>query len=167
MFNNQAPNYKQLISHLVCEGTDSYVVEQLIAMFPTPKDLLEANENELTQLKGVGKVRARQIVAALQISRTISLTTEPITIIKSPSDIKQLMTPILADLSKEHFISVFLNTKNKVIGWETISIGTLNGTLVHPREVFRPAIILVEIQILAQRILQSQNDLLRLAIQLE
>ncbi|MNW46170.1 hypothetical protein D3C74_234500 [compost metagenome] len=140
MLHHPSADYKTLVSNLIHESPDSYAVEQLISMFPTPKDLLEANEQELIALKGVGKVKARQIVAALRISRTLSLTSEPISQIKSPKDIYKLMAPAFTDLHKEHFVCLFLNSKNMVLGWETISIGSLNACIVHPREVFRPAI---------------------------
>ncbi|MEF2244238.1 RadC family protein [Paenibacillus sp. IITD108] len=140
MLHHPSADYKTLVSNLIHESPDSYVVEQLISMFPTPKDLLHADESELTTLKGIGKAKARQIVTALRIGRTISLTSEPINQIKSPTDVHKLMAPIFTDLNKEHFVCMFLNTKNMVLGWETIAIGSLNACIVHPREVFRPAI---------------------------
>ncbi|MEK4186379.1 RadC family protein [Paenibacillus sp. FSL L8-0494] len=140
MLNDPSPDYKSLVSNLICESPNGYIVEQLISMYPTPKDLLDASVSELTSLKGIGKVKARQIVSALKIGHIISLTSEPINKIKTPMDIYKLMVPTFTNLNKEHFVCLFLNTKNMVLGWETISIGSLNSCIVHPREVFRPAI---------------------------
>src|SRR5665647_1187816 len=55
-------------------------------------------------------------------------------------DVADLMTEELRYLQKEHFVCLFLNTKNHVIGQETLSMGSLNASIVHPREVFRAAI---------------------------
>jgi DNA repair protein RadC len=51
-----------------------------------------------------------------------------------------LLSEELRYLQKEHFVCLFLNTKNQVIARETLSIGSLNASIVHPREVFREAI---------------------------
>ena len=61
---------------------------------------------------------------------------EPIT---SPADVLPEIRHI-RDLNKEHFVAIFLNARNQVIKTETISIGSLNSSLVHPREVFAPAV---------------------------
>ena len=60
-------------------------------------------------------------------------------VIRSPDDAAELMRD-MRFLDKEHFVCLFLNTKNQVISKETISIGSLNAAIVHPREVFRAAI---------------------------
>ena len=51
-----------------------------------------------------------------------------------------MVMPLLRDEAQEHFMLLLLNTKNQVIDMPTISIGTVNGSLVHPREVFRAAV---------------------------
>ena len=61
---------------------------------------------------------------------------EPIT---SPADVLPEIRHI-RDLNKEHFVAIFLNARNQVIKTDTISIGSLNASLVHPREVFAPAV---------------------------
>ena len=60
--------------------------------------------------------------------------------IRSPQDVSELVMEDLRYLQQEHFVCLFLNTKNAVIGRETLSVGSLNATLVHPRELFRAAI---------------------------
>lgn len=91
-------------------------------------------------IKGIGKVKARQIMSALKLARFLSAPTNISLIIRSPQDAWQLLSPDMAYLQKEHFVCLFLNTKNHVISRETISIGSLNAAIVHPREVFRAAI---------------------------
>ncbi|WP_010279058.1 RadC family protein, partial [Paenibacillus senegalensis] len=70
-------------------------------------------------------------------------------VIRSPEDAAKLVMPELRYLKREHFICLFLDTKNKVIRKETISIGSLNASIVHPREVYREAIRYASAAILA------------------
>lgn len=62
--------------------------------------------------------------------------------LKSPGAITEFVAPIFKQYEdeKERSIAIFLNTRNKVIGYNVVSMGTIQGTIVHPREVFRPAI---------------------------
>jgi DNA repair protein RadC len=61
--------------------------------------------------------------------------------IRSPRDVFDAVRGYLADVDREHFLTLLLNTKNGIVGVNTTSIGTLNSSLVHPREVFKAAII--------------------------
>lgn len=61
--------------------------------------------------------------------------------INSPADAYSLLRTYLAGSDREHFVAVLADTKNKVIGINTVSVGALNTTIVHPREVFKPAIL--------------------------
>jgi DNA repair protein RadC len=133
-------DFKSLLCNFICEKPDSYIVDQILTRFPTPRDLMDASEKELESIKGVGKVGARKLVAALKYGPIISLSTEPTIKVKTPEDVYKLLKPTFLHLKKEHFVAIFLNSKNMVLGWETISIGSLNACIVHPREVFNAAI---------------------------
>jgi DNA repair protein RadC len=61
--------------------------------------------------------------------------------IRSPRDVFDAVREYLADVDREHFLTLLLNSKNGIVGVNTASIGTLNSSLVHPREVFKAAII--------------------------
>ena len=61
--------------------------------------------------------------------------------INSPADAYSLLRTYLDGSDREHFVTVLVDTKNKVIGINTVSVGALNTTIVHPREVFKPAIL--------------------------
>ena len=61
--------------------------------------------------------------------------------VKSPIDAYAILNGYMAGLDRENFVVLMLDTKNKVIGINTVSVGTLSASLVHPREVFKPAII--------------------------
>ena len=95
---------------------------------------------ELMKIKGIGIAKASKLVAAFELSKRVSSGKICEKIVKNPSDIASHYIEKLRDLKKEHFIAVFLDSKNKIIKDEVISIGTLNSSLVHPREVFKEAI---------------------------
>ncbi|HHY14260.1 MAG TPA: DNA repair protein RadC [Thermoanaerobacterales bacterium] len=103
--------------------------------------LLEASNEELSKTKGIGPVKIAQIKAALEIGKRLFpiKETEPNTI-KSPEDVAYLLMNEMRYLDKEHFKAVLLNTKNHVLSIEDISVGNLNASIVHPREVFKTAI---------------------------
>lgn len=131
---------RDLVSESLRESSDSYTIQELCDHFPTTKDLIGASEQQLLSIKGIGKGRARQIIAMLKLAKMLTHP-EPIhDAIKSPQDVYNLLEPELRFEQKEHFICLFLNTKNRLIFKEIISIGSLNTAVVHPREVFNAAI---------------------------
>lgn len=133
-------NLKSLLSQSLREQPDSYMIQRLFEQFPTTTELLDVSEQQLTMIKGIGMSKARQITAMLKLAKALTIPTiEPYTI-RSPKDVYSLLAPELGHLTKEHFVCLFLNSKNHLITREIISIGSLNATIVHPREVFRAAI---------------------------
>lgn len=60
--------------------------------------------------------------------------------INNPENVYAHAIQMIDDFQREHFVAIFLNTKNKIISKEIVSIGSLNANIVHPREVFKPAI---------------------------
>ena len=96
--------------------------------------------SELMKIKGIKLAKASKLIAAFELSKRVSSGKICEKVVKNPSDIAKYYISRLKDLKKEHFIAVFLDSKNKIIKDEVISIGTLNSSLVHPREVFKEAI---------------------------
>ena len=98
--------------------------------------------DSLQKISGIGKDKAATLAAAFELSRRVLsqpkwFSNRKIT---SPQDIAEIFIPILRDDNKEKFIVVCLNSANKIIKHETISIGNLNSSVVHPREIFKVAI---------------------------
>ncbi|MBK8945783.1 MAG: DNA repair protein RadC [Ignavibacteriae bacterium] len=95
-----------------------------------------------TKQNGIGKDKAATLVAAFELSRRIKFNEKWFSQkkIKSPEDLAEIFIPLLKDEIKEKFIVVCLNTSNQIIKFEIISIGNLNSSIVHPREVFKVAI---------------------------
>ena len=98
--------------------------------------------NELTNIKGLGQAKAATVLAALEIGRRIA-SAKPIEKIhlSCPQDVADFLMPRLRYAAKEQFVVILLNSKNKVIGTEVVSEGSLSSSIVHPREVYAPAIL--------------------------
>jgi DNA repair protein RadC len=133
-------NLKSLLSQSLRERQDSYTIQLLFEQFPTTSELLDATEQQLSEIKGIGISKARQVAAMLKLAKALTVPNHEQYIIRSPNDVHSLLTSELTHLTKEHFVCLFLNTKNRLIFKEIISIGSLNAAIVHPREVFRAAI---------------------------
>lgn len=103
--------------------------------------LANSSLNDLISLKGIGKCKAAQILAAVELGKRISGLSESLKPkITSPSDVSRILMEEMRYLEKEYFKILILDTKNQVISIENISVGSLNSSIVHPREVFREAI---------------------------
>lgn len=116
------------------------------------RELIEKNGNlsnlaskslaAITKVSGIGNDKAATLLAAFEISRRVSVQSKWFSDkkITTPQDAADIFIPLLRDEMREHFIVVCLNTSNKIIKYETISIGNLSSSIVHPREVFKAAI---------------------------
>ncbi len=104
--------------------------------------LASKSSYQLTKSGGIGKDKAATLLAAFEISRRILSQSKWFSDqkISSPNDVAEIFIPILKDELKEHFIVVCLNSANKIIKFETVSIGNLNSSVAHPREIFKTAI---------------------------
>ena len=95
---------------------------------------------ELRRVPGLGAARACQILASFEIGRRVFGRVRSVERpIRTPQDALPLVQHY-ARAPKEHFLSILLNTRHLPIGVELVSVGSLNASIVHPREVFRPAI---------------------------
>lgn len=123
------------------ETTVLELASQVLARFNNLRLLVDATIEELSEIKGVGPAKASQVKAALELARRLSnYTGHPRPVIKSPGDAAGLVMQEMRHLDREHFRALLLNTRNQVIADEEVSIGTLNTSTVHPRELFRNAI---------------------------
>lgn len=104
------------------------------------KKLLALSYSEMAKIKGIGPAKATALLAAFEITkRALAVEDNNLPMINSAKDaVAQLQE--LRSAKKEHFIVLYLNARNQLIFKETISVGTLNASLIHPREVFEPAV---------------------------
>jgi DNA repair protein RadC len=94
---------------------------------------------DLLAVKGMGPARAAQLLAAAEIGRRLWPDADPIPLVRGPETIFELTSDIRRS-NREHFLGFYLNSRNQVLRREIISIGSLNASIVHPREVFIPAL---------------------------
>jgi len=103
--------------------------------------LYELSFDELKKVKGIGTAKASQIKAALEIGRRLRTFKDSSALyVKSPGDAADLVMEDMRYLKKECLKVIFLNIKNMVISVKDISIGSLNSSIVHPREIFVEAV---------------------------
>ncbi|WP_235879533.1 RadC family protein [Robertmurraya siralis] len=135
----------ELLAILLRTGTKEESVLQLsnrlLTNFEGLRLLKDATLDEITAIKGIGKAKAIQVLAAVEIGRRISnLSYDDRYIIRSPEDGANYVMNDMRFLAQEHFVCLYLNTKNQVLHKKTIFIGSLNASIVHPREVFKEAL---------------------------
>jgi DNA repair protein RadC len=141
----EALSHAELLAILLRTGTkrESAVLlaSRVLKECGSLRGLVDLSIEELTSIRGIGPAKAVQLRAGIELGRRLARSQQGETLtIRKPSDAANFMMEELRYLKKEHFVCLFLNTKNHVIHRETLSVGTLNASLVHPREVFRAAI---------------------------
>jgi DNA repair protein RadC len=116
--------------------------QRLLSHFDGLKGIAAASLEELSKTRGVGFAKACQIIAAIELARRSDGYWEPDgkRPLKTPEDIVNEVQAKLIDKKKEIFLAVLLDTRNKLIKTEEISVGSLDSSIVHPREVFKAAI---------------------------
>lgn len=105
------------------------------------RELAAAGVADLWRRRGIGPAKAVRLVAAFELGRRAAAEAAERTVIRGPADVAKLLGGTLRDLRQEHLCVVLLSTRNHVLGVETVSVGGLDGTVVHPREVFRTALL--------------------------
>lgn len=104
------------------------------------KKLSECSFEEIKKTKGIGTAKACQVLAAYELGIRSQVEKENPLNFTRASDVFKYLSPRMSCLGKEHFVVLHLNAKNRLVGEETVSIGTLDSSLIHPREVFKSAI---------------------------
>ena len=147
---------------LIKEGSDSLSDEELLAIILSTgtreknaielareilltfsyKELAEIEVNELIKINGIKEAKASKIVASLKFGKRIAkrVMEKEITKIEKSEDIYTYLKDELKDKQNEYFYAILLDSKNVIISKEVITKGTLDRSLVHPREAFKPAI---------------------------
>ncbi len=104
-------------------------------------ELLHADVRELQEVDGIGPAKAATILAAIELGRRVNAARGTmLRKISSPTDAADFLMERLSFLRKEHFVTIHLDTKHQILGEEVVSIGSLNASIVHPREIFKTAL---------------------------
>lgn len=129
---------RTLLAGCLRESANGYVVDALIENYPNISELMNASEKEINSIRGIGIVKAKQLSAILEFARKVYTPDKNRSIIvRSPQDVFDFVRADMEFLQVEHFDVIGLSTKNHVVFKENISIGSLNASIVHPREAFK------------------------------
>lgn len=136
---------RELLALLLGTGTASESVlqlaERVLVAAGGLTGLIHMSLEELQNVRGIGPAKAAVIQAALQLSlRFAEATRGAGPAIRSPKDVAELLMAQMKHLDREYFRIVLLDTKHRVIDTPVISIGNLNSSIVHPRELFKECI---------------------------
>ncbi|MED5102185.1 DNA repair protein RadC [Niallia circulans] len=134
----------ELLAILIQTGSKNESVltlaNKLLVHFDGLRLLKDASLDELKEMKGIGTAKAIQLMAAIELGRRVSnLEFTDRYCIRSPEDAAKYMMNEMRFLTQEHFVCLYLNTKNQVMHKQVVFIGSLNASIVHPREVYKEA----------------------------
>lgn len=143
----QGLSHVELLAILLGTGSQNLtaldLAQELLRRLPGD-DLAELGHLSLEQLQrlpGMGLAKAARILAAVELGKRVSLSQLPERpSLSSPQAIDALLRPRFAHQKQEHFIALYLDTKHRLLGQQVITRGLLDGTLIHPREIFREAL---------------------------
>jgi len=115
------------------------IASQILSKY-SKKRLLQMTYQDLSKISGIDSAKATTLLAAFELSkRALEVNDTNLPVISDAKDAVAQLSD-MRDLKKEHLMALYLNAKNQLVHKETISMGTLNANLVHPREVFEPAL---------------------------
>jgi DNA repair protein RadC len=143
---SEALSAQEILAVILGRGTRGESVmmtsQKLLSRFGNLKGIANASVEELIQTTGIGPAKAAQIKAALELSRRLEAdaSEKPKRILKSPEDVAAEVNSQLKGKKKEHFLVLCLDTRNRLIDRKLVSMGSLDTSIVHPREVFKEAI---------------------------
>ncbi len=139
--NYNAMGDDELLKLVIKESKNGQMVDNVLENKQLHELFFDTSPEELVRIMGSGRVKAEQLMALqVLIKRLVTTSSKKITKISNPQDVYNYLKPLTYGQKREHFITIMLDTKNKIIKSEVISIGTLNASLVHPREVFNECI---------------------------
>lgn len=148
MYGSECLSNEELISILLKTGTKSMSVKEvslkLLEVIGDINKFRDVGINTLMKIDGIGRVKAIEIKAALEFGKRVYMNNENIdkVFFNSAEVIYNYFYEILIDKKQEYFYCVYVDTKGKYIDKKCLFIGTINSSVVHPREVFKEAYLL-------------------------
>lgn len=140
-FGAQSLSNAELLAILIRTGTPQEtaleLAQRLLSQPGGLRYLAETSLEELKDQKGIGLAKAAQIKAAIELGRRLRIFRPERPLIHTPADAAHLLMDEMRYLDREHFRTISLNTKNRVLAIDNVAVGSLNSSFVHPREVFK------------------------------
>lgn len=159
----------ELLAILLKTGTKEMSAKELGTLILKKININELKNityEELISIKGIGNKKAAVIMAAIELSKRMNQKVVNIrNKISDPLNIYNHYKEILKDKKQEHFYAIYLDIKNKIIKDKLLFIGTINYSMVHPREIFKEAYLIGAISIIivhnhpSGEVLPSKNDI--------
>jgi DNA repair protein RadC len=123
------------------DGSGPRIASRFLDHFGSLRALAAATPAEWLRLPGARPEDAARLEACVELGRRSAYGRPvPRRRVEGPADVARLLLPVLRDADREHFVVVLLTTKNQVLDVVTVSVGSLSASIVHPREVLKPAI---------------------------
>ncbi|WP_035011321.1 RadC family protein [Enterococcus crotali] len=141
----KALSNQELLAILLRTGSKNMnvmeVASKFLNYFNHLYELKNATLTEMMEIKGIGRIKAIELRAAIEFGYRIQQSTQlKLGKVSSSYQIAQNLIYELQDFQQEHLVCLYLNTKNEVIKQETVFKGSLNQSVAHPREIFRSAV---------------------------
>jgi len=145
-FGAEALSAQELLALILGRGIagESVMVtaQRLLSHFGNLKGIASASIEELSQIKGIGTAKASQIKAAFELANRLESYHDAgdKALVRTPDEVVSAVKGRLKGKKREHFLTLLLDTRNQLIRVAEISVGSLDTSIVHPREAFKEAI---------------------------
>lgn len=135
---------EELLSIILKTGTKNNSVKKLsiniLQKYNNITNLKDININDIMKINGIGKVKAIELIASIELGKRVYTNAYKEKIkISNSYDIYTYFKTKLKDKKQEHFYVLYLDNKNKIIENKLLYVGTINKSVVHPREIFKNA----------------------------
>lgn len=169
-FGIRTLSHVELLALILRTGTRKHsvfqVAEELLRSAKSVKRLTQLSLADLCAIHGINQAKACEILAVAELSRRMALEEVYETdVVDQPARLVEWLRRELGDAKQEHFLVVFLDTKNHILGHKVCFIGSLDRSVVHPREIFKEAVAYSAARIIAVHnhpsgdVTPSENDL--------
>lgn len=132
------------------------IASQILSQY-SKKRLLQMTYGDLLKVKGINSAKATTLLSAFELTkRVLEVNDTNLPTVANAQDALAQLTDLRC-LKKEHFVALYMNARGRLINKELVSVGTLTANLVHPREVFEPALACASTQIIIAHNHPSDN----------
>ena len=137
---------EELIAIILKSGSKKYNAKELASIilnsFKNINDLKNISINKLSKIDGIGISKSCSLLAAIELGKRVYYEKEKTNIkLNNTTKIYEYFKDIFMGLEEENFYAVYLNTKSNLISYKLLFKGTINKSIVHPREIFKWAVL--------------------------